>query len=356
MARVRDEMTSKERFNAYFEGGEYDRIPCGCSVDEHAAKVIGVSIAELHNSARKMAEAEIQSYRTYGYDGAGVGPGLHGIAEALGSKLFFPEQSTPYILQFAAQDPSALDDLDIPDPHRDGRLPLFLEALQILTEEIGEEVFIDTCVPGPFTTAAEIRGIDNLLRDIRYNPERVHKALRLAVDSTVPYIQEASKLGVGFAIAEPDASGSLISPGHFREFVLPYLKELVTEIVRTGAKPPLLHICGNTKKLWDYMADTGAGVLSLDNEIDLEDAKRVVGDRVTLTGNVKPVETMLLGTPLDVEQDVKECLRKTYDNPKGYVLSLGCGLPYDAPPENIHALVEAARKFGKYPLDPERFR
>jgi uroporphyrinogen decarboxylase len=65
---------------------------------------------------------------------------------------------------------------------------------------------------------------------------------------------------------------------------------------------------------------------------------------------------MLLGTPLDVEQDVKECLRKTYDNPKGYVLSLGCGLPYDAPPENIHALVEAARKFGKYPLDPERFR
>lgn len=71
--------------------------------------------------------------------------------------------------------------------------------------------------------------------------------------------------------------------------------------------------------------------------------------------HTKPTQTMFLGTPEDVEKDAKECLRKAYDNPKGYILSLGCGLPIDTPPENILALREAARKYGRYPFNPELF-
>jgi uroporphyrinogen decarboxylase len=89
--------------------------------------------------------------------------------------------------------------------------------------------------------------------------------------------------------------------------------------------------------------------------MDLEEAKQAVGERITLVGNVKPTETMYLGTPADVERDAKECLKKAYDTPKGYILALGCGLPNGTPPENIHALLNSARKFGQYPLDPDNF-
>ncbi len=103
------------------------------------------------------------------------------------------------------------------------------------------------------------------------------------------------------------------------------------------------------------MAESGAGILSLDNAVNLEEAKHAVGDKVMLSGNVAPTETMYLGNRLNVENEAKECIRKTYDNPKGYILGLGCGLPYDTPPENVHALLHAARKYGKYPINPELF-
>jgi uroporphyrinogen decarboxylase len=114
-------------------------------------------------------------------------------------------------------------------------------------------------------------------------------------------------------------------------------------------------MCGNTSRIWKEMADTGAGVLSLDNAIDLARAKVEVGHRVPLLGNVHPTEVMYLGTPDDVRANVRACLAKAWDTPKGYILGLGCGLPIDTPPENILALVDAAREYGRWPLDPERF-
>jgi uroporphyrinogen decarboxylase len=57
-----------------------------------------------------------------------------------------------------------------------------------------------------------------------------------------------------------------------------------------------------------------------------------------------------------VRANARECISKGWDSPRGYILGLGCGLPIDTPPENIHALVQAAREYGTWPLDPARFR
>lgn len=103
------------------------------------------------------------------------------------------------------------------------------------------------------------------------------------------------------------------------------------------------------------MADTGARSLSLDNAVDLEFAKQSVGHRVRISGNILPTETMVLGTPDTVEENVKENLRKAHDSPRGYLLRMGCGLPINTRPENLHALVASARKYGRYPYDPALF-
>ena len=104
------------------------------------------------------------------------------------------------------------------------------------------------------------------------------------------------------------------------------------------------------------MVDTGAGLLSLDNTIDLAEAKREVGERITLVGNIRPADSMLLGTPETVEDNVKECLSKGYDSPRGYILALGCELPIKTPPENVHALSQAVRKYGRFPYQPELWK
>ncbi|QDR79266.1 uroporphyrinogen decarboxylase family protein [Sporomusa termitida] len=350
-----DEMTPKERIAAVLAGKPFDRIPCSINPSYQAAQLIGVKHWEYYFSAEKIVEVQLASRRIFGVEAVLTGPGLHGIAEAAGSTVVYPQgENSPYISEFAIQEQGGLDRLVIPDPWTQGRLPLHLAALQILMERLGAEVPVTTNVAGPFTVAANIRGTEPFLRDLYQNAEFAHRLLQYALASTLAYVRAAAKIGVTVSIADPTASTSLISPQHFFEFSFPYLSELISNIKRLTDCAPALHICGNTKKIWLHMANTGAGILSLDDTIDLAEAKVAVGKSTALLGNIKPTATMFLGKPADVMREAKECLGKAYDNPKGYILALGCGLPMKAPVENVHALFQAAREFGRYPIDPGR--
>ena len=57
-----------------------------------------------------------------------------------------------------------------------------------------------------------------------------------------------------------------------------------------------------------------------------------------------------------MEEAVKVCLRKAWDSPNGYILASGCDLSGNVPLENIETFMNAARKYGRYPLDPKNFQ
>ncbi|MBJ6802285.1 uroporphyrinogen decarboxylase family protein [Geomonas propionica] len=343
-------MSSKERTVAALTGKPFDRIPVNLLISDHAARVIGVTVGEYNNSARLLAKGQIAAWRRYGADNVNTGPGLTGVAEAIGSKVAFPD-STPYIAENVVVHESVLDTLRIPDPERDGRLPLFLEAATLVLKEIGDRVPLGMTCAGPFTTAAGIRGTEPFLRDLRKNPAFAHRLLQHSTASIIRFAKAALERGARIGLADPTASGTMISSALFKEFALPYLKEVCTAIKQECGAAPSLHICGNTTKIWQEMTDTGASVLSLDDAVDLAEAKHQVGERVALLGNIRPTAAMYLGTPDDVTRNARECLAKGWDNPKGYILGLGCGLPIDTPPANIDALVAAARTYGRWPLD-----
>lgn len=351
---LKETMSSKERTMAALTGKPYDRIPVNLLISDHAARVIGVPVGDYNKSSLLMAKGQIAAWRRYGADNVNTGPGLAGIAEAIGSTLAFPD-STPYVAANIVEDEAVLDTLKVPDPERDGRLPLFLDAATLVLKEIGDQVGLSMTCAGPFTTAAGIRGTERFLRDLRKNPEFAHRLLQLSTASIIRFAKAALDRGARIGLADPTASGTMISSALFNSFALPYLTEICASLREYGGSAPSLHICGNTTKVWQEMADTGASVLSLDDAVDLAEAKKVVGDRVALLGNIRPTTVMYLGTPDDVRANARECLAKGWDNPKGYILGLGCGLPIDTPPANIEALVQAARSYGRWPLDPERF-
>jgi uroporphyrinogen decarboxylase len=144
----------------------------------------------------------------------------------------------------------------------------------------------------------------------------------------------------------------VISPKQFKEFGQPYLKRLV-DFIHGHGRGVTLHICGKTRAIWEQMADTGADCLSIDNAADLVEAKLNVGTRVRLMGNVSPSEIMLQGTPSQVRDAVRQCVRKAHDNPKGYIVASGCSLPVETPFQNIDAMLEAVREIG-WPVQPEK--
>ncbi|MGD0152619.1 MAG: uroporphyrinogen decarboxylase family protein [Thermacetogeniaceae bacterium] len=349
-----DRMTPKERIAAFATGKEFDRLPCFLSLGETATSLIGKTVAEYHHSPRVMADVDVATYRLFGQDGVGVGPGFHGIAEAMGTGLCFPDFNVPYIAEPVVRDYDDIDRLEPADPYRDGRLPLFLEATQLIIDELGDEVNVGSGIGGPFSIAACLRGTEYFLRDLRKNPEAAHRLLRLATESALRYIDAVSELGIAPGFADPVASGTVISAAQFREFAQPYLKICTDRINEKCGKRPNLHICGDTSRIWTEMADTGAATLSLDNIVDLAAAKEAVGNRVCLMGNVSPAQTLHKGTPADVEAEARSCIRKAYDSPKGYFLAAGCQIPIGTPVENIKALIDTARIYGKWPIAPER--
>jgi len=85
--------------------------------------------------------------------------------------------------------------------------------------------------------------------------------------------------------------------------------------------------------------------------VDLGEARERVGDRVTLMGNIRPCQTLLEGTPEQIEAEVIECLRRAGSSPRGYLLATGCEVPLNTPVEGLRAMMRAGERWGKLPLE-----
>jgi len=349
-----DEMTPRQRLQAYANGQAIDRIPCLPLVGGHAARLIGCRVRDYLLDYKLMAEAQLAAYRLYRHDSLAVAPGSHVLAVALGGgDIIYPDEGVAAMGENPLTDEAGLERLHIPDAAVDGDLPVYLHALQTLLADVGDEVGVGLILGGPLTTAASTYGTDRLLRSMIKHPEFTHKLLEFVLAAAVSVARQFIREGAQIIIVDPVASGSVLGVAQAREFAFAYSARMIAEL-RPLCPGIILHICGNTTKLLESMAATGAACLSLDNIVDLEFAKRAVGGQVTLAGNVNPVDTMFHGTPETVKQEAKACLRKAFDSPRGYLLSTGCDLPIDTPPENIQALMEAARTYGRWPIDPAR--
>ncbi len=150
------------------------------------------------------------------------------------------------------------------------------------------------------------------------------------------------------------ASGSLVwqSPAIFRDLALPVLKH-VTARARDLGIPTHVHSCGPEKELVKMAAmETDLTVIDpLEvppmGDCDLSDLKRQVGDRIVLKGNLHTTRTMLQGT---VDEVVRACKKAIDDAAAGghFILSTGDQCGRDTPDENLRAMVETARTYGRY--------
>jgi uroporphyrinogen decarboxylase len=218
----------------------------------------------------------------------------------------------------------------------------------------GDEAPIRVMFEGPITGAARIIGTETLLKALIRNPEYAHAVIAKVTETQIKLVNALSGYGeIGFGLLDPISSGSLIARDKYIEFSHRYIKELFFAMRRVSGEKPMLHVCGKTTKMLHDFVDTGAGVISIDNDMDIEFVKDEIGSDIGVMGNIHPSACMLLGTTDDVVADLKRCLKKAWDTPAGYLPSFGCGLPIEAPAENIEALFDAYRVYARYPINPD---
>lgn len=350
---LNDEMRPIERMQAVLTGKPFDRIPFVPMLGETSSPIIGKTIAEYRHSTQVMVDVELAVHKILGQDGVSVGTG-QAMAEAMGTQLSYPKNNMPYIAKPAVADWTDLNSIESIDPRTTGKMPIYLEALQILKDKLGMNVPVGGLVGGPLSVAAFVRGTDRLLRDLKKNAEQVHRLMQLVTDNSLRYIDAVLDLDCRISIVDPVASNTMISAASFRKFAKPYLKQMVDRVRQRIGVGPMLHICGNTHRIWQDMVETGAGVLSLDNEVDMGAAKNSVGKDVCIMGNVDPVNVVSKGTREDIYGAVQQCIAQSYDSPKGFILSTGCQIPLGTPIKNIQYFADAARSLGRHPISEKQ--
>jgi uroporphyrinogen decarboxylase len=148
------------------------------------------------------------------------------------------------------------------------------------------------------------------------------------------------------------ASLSVSSPTIFRKYELPFIQK-ASKMCRDAGVLSHLHICGRSWKLVEIVAEeTDVDVMEPMEEppggdVDIAEAKRRVGDKLCIKGNINTFDFMLNATPLQVEEKCKKLIDVAATN-GGFVLSTGDQCGRDTPHENLFKMVEVAKTYGKY--------
>ena len=122
--------------------------------------IYGCKISQFNRDPKILAQAQVASYRRFGYDSIRIFTDLFPWAEAMGAKVKFPEDDTADLEQPAISDVSLIGTLSPADPYKDGRLPVQLEAMKYLLDEVKGEIGCSCGVVGAFTNAFFLMGVD----------------------------------------------------------------------------------------------------------------------------------------------------------------------------------------------------
>jgi len=186
-----------------------------------------------------------------------------------------------------------------------------------------------------------LRGFEDLMRDLYKRPDKAKELLEITTLSQIYYGIACVHAGADVVqISDPSSSGDAVSPKVWEEFGLPYTKRVVNALKRMDVKLTM-HICGDTNDRLESLASTGVDGLSLDHKVDFVYAKKVIGDKVCLIGNLNPTDTLVFKNADEVYEEARNLISLV--GPYNFILSSGCSIPAIAPPENIEAMIRAAK-------------
>jgi uroporphyrinogen decarboxylase len=351
-----EEMTPRERFQTALQRKEPDRVPvCPWITSDWFQGHYDLDSKTWYGSLEAQLEAMLNLYEKFPdyqyFPGFRASYGSTVEASSLGCEIIWPKDVTPYAEPVLKDLKEDLPKLKPGDPQKDGRMPQVMQMYSELAERLiphGYEV-TSGFLHGPVDVAAEIRGISDFFMDLYRDPESVHKIMDIVTETCIAFAIAQFEAGGGkmLHIMISDDSGSQLSATHWKEFALPY-HQRVFKALPEGVVG-VIHNCSRITHLIDLYAETGAGAVQFGEDLPVDQAKALVGDRLCLIGNLTPVGVLSTGTPQEVEAACRDIIQKGAQG-GGLILSSSGSVNRATSAKNLEAMVRAAETYGRYPL------
>ena len=333
------EMTPKRRFLAGLLGGRVDRPPVG-SVTSVAnveqMEMTGAFFPDVHLDGAKMARLAAGAHDILGYDAIMPYFSVQAEAAALGCEVDWGDvENMPVERSHPWTEP---EQVKIPDDFLEKpSIAAVLDAIRILRHEYGHRVAIVGKVMGPWTLSYHLHGIQDFLAETLLDPDKVRGFLDKLQEITVLFGLAQIRAGADVLCLADHATGDLVGPWTYRDFLLPYHQELTQ---RLGC-PTVLHICGNTLDRMGTICEAGFDCFHFDSKVNAQDAVKRIGGAMSLMGNVNNPEDLLHGTPSQVAERTRYAIAARVD-----VIGPECAIPLRTPLENLQVIARVAK--GEY--------
>jgi len=338
-------MTSYERILTVVRGRVPDHIPVAPELFGVTARLNGYSIYQYVTDGKVIADSQVRLREEIGYDVVFAFADLSVEAEAIGCKLRYEKDAYPSVKEHVLKDITSVSELKKPDPNRDGRMPVVLEASARMRETLGNTCPIVACVMGPFSIASQIIGLENLLYLLVDNPDGVERLLDFTEEVATEYGLALIDAGAHAPVVfDPSASPAVIPHELFLKLEVPRLKRMFDRWKQVGVSIFWISIAGQTKKILPYFYKAGVNLATIDYVVTLSQARELTKE-ITLNGNLKSY-LFINATPEVIKDEVYDCFKQIGDYPK-YIVGSGCEVPVDAKIENIKALMDASLEFSE---------
>lgn len=269
------------------------------------------------------------------------------VPDAMGLGLYFEEGEGPKFERVLQQE-ADIQKLAVPDM---AELQYVFNATSQIRKALNGRVPLIGFTGSPWTLATymvEGKGGTDFLttKKMAYaRPDLLHRILDITAQTVVQYLNAQIAAGAQ-AVMIFDSWGGALSHDAYIEFSLNYMQKIVNGLTKTseGRKVPSI-VFTKGGGLWlEAQADIGADALGLDWAVDIGSARRRVGDKVALQGNLDPA--ILLSTPEAIEKEVAKVLA-SYGHGHGHVFNLGHGITQWTDPENAACMLNAVREHSK---------
>jgi len=303
--------------------------------------LLGCSVRELISDSDRQAEGMVRVAQRTNAAAAVSLMDLSVEAECFGARVRFSDDEVPTVTGRLIQDEDGAQALEVP-PVGAARSGIYIDAIRKAVPRITDRPVFAGII-GPFSLAARLLDVTEIMNDCYDDPDMVHVVLEKATLFLIEYAKAYKEAGAnGVMMAEP-VSG-LLSPAMEEEFSSPYVRRIV-EAVQDDHFLVIYHNCGdNTPRMTESFLSMGAAAYHFGNAVDMKTMLEKFPADVPVMGNIDPAGMLRMGTSEAVREKTLALLRccAGYAN---FVVSSGCDIPPLSPWENLDAFFEAVEEF-----------
>jgi uroporphyrinogen decarboxylase len=306
------------------------------------------SFLALAKTPALATEVTLQPLERFALDAAILFSDILTVPDAMGLGLYFADGEGPRF-ERPLRDEAAIRALAAPDPAE--RLRYVLDAVREIRRALGGRVPLIGFSGSPFTLACymvEGAGSEDwrALKTMLYaRPELLHRILEVNARAVTDYLNAQIEAGAQ-AVMLFDTWGGQLSHAGYEEFSLAYSRRVLQALIRErdGRRVPSILFTKGGGAWLEAMAASGCDAVGLDWTTDPAAARRSVGQRVALQGNLDP--SALFAPPERVRAEARRVL-DAFGSAPGHVFNLGHGISQHTPVESVAALVDEVRTYSR---------